>query len=399
MKMSYATIPKQAVLSVKSFDIRVSDEDLDRFQQLLKFSRLAPVTYENNQTEPDKFGVTHEWMSNTKEYWETQYNWRKREDYLNSFPNFTTSIKDNETNFTFDIHFAALFSEKHDATPIVFLHGWPGSHLEFLGVMDVLRKKYKPQDLPYHVIAPSLPGWTLSSGPPIDRDFLTEDIARVVNKLMVGLFGDTGYVAQGGDIGSYVCRVIQTYPTCKAIHLNFCMMDKPDSVPDSELDDVATQGVQNATDFGLYAFAYGVQQGTRPATIGFALDASPISLLAWIGEKFLTWTDETPPLDHILDSITLYWFTQSYPRCIYTYRQFHGSSAGNYSIHANEKYHCKKPMGYSYFPKEVAPIPKAWVATTGNLVWHKRHSGGGHFAAMELPNQIVEDLESFLPNV
>ena len=397
--MSYSTIPKQATLKVEPFDIHVSHEQLHHFHQLLKLSRLAPLTYESNQSGPNKFGVTHKWMSNTKQYWETKYDWRKREDYFNSFPNFKTSIKDKESKTTFDIHFAALFSEKPDAIPVVFLHGWPGSHLEFLGVMDVLLKKYKPAELPYHIIAPSLPGWTLSSGPPTDRNFETEDTARVINALMVGLFGDTQYIAQGGDIGSYVCRVLQTYPTCRAIHLNFCMLEKPDSVSDSEPDKVEQKGIQAATDFGLYAFAYGLQQGTRPATIGFVLDATPLALLAWIGEKFLTWTDDTPPLDDILDSITLYWFTSSYPRCIYPYRQFHGSAAGNYAIHANEKYHCKKPMGYSYFPKEVAPIPKSWVATTGNLVWHKQHSKGGHFAAMERPKDIVEDLESFVQKI
>lgn len=85
-----------------------------------------------------------------------------------------------------------------------------------------------------------------------------------------------------------------------------------------------------------------------------------------------------------------------YRRCIYPYRQFHGSNAGDYAIHANEKYYCKKPMGYSYFPKEVAPIPKSWVQTTGNLVWHKQHKSGGHFAALELPKELWQDVESFL---
>lgn len=90
-------------------------------------------------------------------------------------------------------------------------------------------------------------------------------------------------------------------------------MQKPDSISDSEPDEVEQQGIQATTNFALYAFAYALEQGTRPATIGFTLDANPLSLLAWIGEKFLTWTDTTPPLDDILDGITLYWFTQSYP--------------------------------------------------------------------------------------
>ena len=104
--------------------------------------------------------------------------------------------------------------------PLLLLHGWPGSFLEFLGVLDELKSKYNENDLPFHVIVPSLPGYGYSNGPPTDKNFTTEGIAKVMDKLMVGLgFGDTGFVTQGGDIGSVVSRVLGTISdSCKAVH-------------------------------------------------------------------------------------------------------------------------------------------------------------------------------------
>ncbi|KJX98269.1 hypothetical protein TI39_contig422g00002 [Zymoseptoria brevis] len=129
------------------------------------------------------------------------------------------------TGFVFDIHFIALFSKKADAAPLLLLHGWPGSFLEFLGALDVLKSNYSPETLPFHVIVPgSLPGYGYSSGPPLDRDFTTEGMAHLMNKLMVGLGFGNGYISQGGDIGSFISRVFGVkYPECKAVHLHLCI--------------------------------------------------------------------------------------------------------------------------------------------------------------------------------
>lgn len=396
--MSYSQVPKNATLKVEPYKLQVSDEDLKLYQQLIKLSRLAPPTYESSRDSIEDYGVTTNWMTEAKKYWETQYDWRKCEARVNEFPNFKTSIHDKETDFTFDIHFIALFSEKPDAIPIAFLHGWPGSFLEFLGVLDVFRSKYKPGDLPYHIIVPSLPGYTLSSGPPTNCNFRVQDTARVINALMTGL-GFEGYVAQGGDIGSYTCRALSKYPSVKAVHLNFSLMDKPDGVSDDTINEVEKQGLKSAEDFAFINSAYCLEHGTKTATIGFVLDTNPVAVLAWIGEKFLTWTDVTPSTETILDSISLYWFTSSFPRCIYPYRQFHGNMGGAYYIHKDPEYHIKQPLGYSYFPKELAPMPRSWVATTGNLVWNTQHDKGGHFAAMEQPELMAGDVEAFIKQV
>lgn len=218
--MSFTSLPSAASLKPKPFKAHVSDEDLQAFKDSLKYSRIGPKTFENQTTDVKDYrswGISRDWLSETKQHWETKYDWRKTEERINSFPNFTVQIEDE--GFTFEIHFIALFSKKADAAPLALLHGWPGSFLEFLGTLDVLKEKYSPEDLPFHVIVPSLPGYGYSSGPPLDKNFDTQGIARVVDKLMTGLgFGD-GYISQGGDIGSFVSRVLGVTATaCKAVH-------------------------------------------------------------------------------------------------------------------------------------------------------------------------------------
>jgi microsomal epoxide hydrolase len=132
-------------------------------------------------------------------------------------PNFTLPVRHDGQ--TYNIHFAALFSQKPDAIPLLLLHGWPGNFMEFLSILSILKERYTPETLPYHVIVPSLPGYAFSSPPPLDRDFQLQDVAEIMHQLMLELgFGD-GFVVQGGDIGSKVSRVMAaTYDTVKAVH-------------------------------------------------------------------------------------------------------------------------------------------------------------------------------------
>ena len=125
------------------------------------------------------------------------YDWHRTEKHINSFNNDHVEIKGKHGE-TIDVHFVALYSEKPDAVPVCLVHGWPGSFLEFLPFLELAKKKYpNPKDLPYHYIVPSMPGYTYSSGPPVDREWTHEDISFVFNELMVGLGFGSGYVAHG----------------------------------------------------------------------------------------------------------------------------------------------------------------------------------------------------------
>ena len=413
----YDRLPARAKVALANFTVAIPDVELNDFKELLRLSRLGPKTYENLQKD-GRFGVTYEWMSKAKSHWETTFDWRMHEKRINSFSNYLAHIKDDDGE-EHDIHFTALFSEKLNAIPVMCIHGWPGSFLEFLDLLSIFKKRYTPQDLPYHLIIPSLPGYAFSSTPPLQKDWNLTDSARLMNKLMVGLGFGSGYAVQGGDIGSYTSRIMAAkYESCKVMHLNLCVMPYPEIVAEGTLplDEVEKTGLDRGDTFGKTGTAYGLEHSTRPATIGFVLSSSPLALLAWIGEKFRDWTDTTPSLDQILEAVTLYWLTETFPRAIYPYRGELVSSEPRrkedddyrdvfqkgperYMVHSDPRLFCHKPFGYSWNPKEMTPIPKSWAATTGNLVWFKRHTKGGHFAAMEQPETMADDIEDFLGQV
>ncbi|KAJ3957909.1 hypothetical protein N0V92_005496 [Colletotrichum tropicale] len=386
----YAQPPHTPTLETSPFRLSTPPEELQELRDLVRLSKLGPRTYENSSA-GGKYGVEYAWMAEAKDRWAEGFDWTAVEARVNEYPNFKAKVIDDD-GAAYSIHFLGLFSQKKDAIPLMCIHGWPGSFLEFIGFLSALKAKYTPEDLPYHVIVPSLPGYAFSDSPPVDRDWVLQDSARLLHKIMVGLGFEDGYAVQGGDIGSYTARIMaRTYDACKALHLNFCAMTCPEEAADTPLEAYEREALERSDKF--------VKFGTA------------------IGEKFLTWTHETPSMDEILASVTLYWLTQTFPRGVYPYRQqeviddTHGSmtdaecrrvikdGAKRYMFHPDPKYYCEKPMGYSWFPYEIVPVPKAWAATTGNLVWYRPHEKGGHFAAYEQPEALLGDVEDFLKQV
>ncbi|OJD36614.1 epoxide hydrolase [Diplodia corticola] len=403
---SYDTVPKSAKTQPTRYNVSIPEEKLQQMKQLISLSPIGPETYENLQESRDlnDFGISRKWLENAKAAWE-KYDWRATESHINSFPHFTLPVKDDDGR-TYNIHFVALFSTNPAAIPIAFFHGWPGSFLEFLPMLELLKKKYpSPDKLPYHIIVPSLPGFAFSDRPPKDKDWSGSDSGRLMHKLLEALgFGETGYVVQGGDIGSYVSRHMAShYDACKAVLLNFCPVPKPDNVSDSDITDEERNALARGDAFRTAGIAYAMKHATRPSTIGLVLSTSPLALLAWIGEKFHTWTDRFPaPLSTTLDSVTLYWLTATFPTSIYTYRHGLGPRAAKTNFHAQpeNRIPAGTAFGYSWFPGEIMPTPRAWAAATGEeLVWHRRHERGGHFAAMEEPAAMLGDVEDFVGEV
>lgn len=213
----FAAIPPQAQVQPEPYTLRIPDHEIQDFKTLLKASKIGPETFEN--VNPDGgYGVSRQWLSDAKDAWLNTFDWRTHEEKINAFPNFMMQIHDSQSG-DIDIHFTALFSLRKDAIPIMFMHGWPGSFMEFLPMLDLLSTKYTPETLPYHVIVPSSPGYAMSSGPPLNKDFTLLDVARVFNQLMVNLGFGRGYVAQGGDVGSMLARIMSfQHEECKAFH-------------------------------------------------------------------------------------------------------------------------------------------------------------------------------------
>lgn len=194
-------------ISLPESKVAALERDLDRNVNFIR-------TYENTQDD-QQLGLTMDWMDSAIDTWRT-ISWREAEAAMNRHPHFMTNITYDEGEEELQVHFMALFSGRADATPIVLLHGWPGSFLEFMAVLDIIKTRYTPETSPYHIIVPSLPGFTLSAGPPVRSTWRMNDTAAVVDTLMEGLGFSAGYIAQGGDIGSLIAqRLAAMSESCK----------------------------------------------------------------------------------------------------------------------------------------------------------------------------------------
>ncbi|KAH7364659.1 epoxide hydrolase [Rhexocercosporidium sp. MPI-PUGE-AT-0058] len=406
----YSTLPASVQKKPTPFKISIPDEEIADFKQLLKLSRLPKQTYENLQ-EDRRYGVSLAWLSEAKRVWLEEFDWKKTESHINNFNHFTSTVttptpiptptspnSPKSVSTAHTIHFVALFSTNPSAIPLTLFHGWPGSFLEFLPILTLLKDKYPdPKDLPYHVIVPSLPGFTISSPPPLDVDFDFGSVAKVMDQLMQDLGFGGGYVAQGGDIGSRIAKALgdEHFPTCKAVHVNFNYIGSaPPGTDPSALNADEKAMVERGQEFMRTGSGYANMHGTRPSTIGAVLASSPLALLSWIGEKFLAWTDDDPSLQTILESVTLYWFTRSFESSIYTYRRRFLPPP-----HQPSEPKVRVPFGFSNFPKELIPVPRSWAETEGNLVFYREHKKGGHFAALEQPRVLLGDVEEFIAQV
>ncbi|OLN84907.1 putative epoxide hydrolase 4 [Colletotrichum chlorophyti] len=386
----------------KPFTLSVPDEEYSQFQQLLRLSRIGPPTWESNH-QNGRYGVPHQWLVSTKDYWLNKFDWREQERRINSFSHYKIKVEDGKGDV--DLHFVALLSAKEDAIPLVLLHGWPGSFLEFLPMLELAREKYSADTLPFHIIVPSLPGYALSSGPPQNRAWIPEDAGRIINNGLKKLKFDR-YVVQGGDVGCLIASVLATNYDC-VIGVHFETTD-PGLTP---WEKEAIEHLKNR--FATPTAGAAVMNSTRPATLAAILSSNPLAYLAWVGEKFLEWPENHFELDEVLTGVTLYWLTDTLPRCVYTYRDtFLCGYTPSFPFF-------NKPFGYSWFKYELSPGPKKLIEKKGQLVFYRQHDHvchktdamrffphlltlfeqGGHFAAMERPQDFLVDMEDFMQNL
>lgn len=281
----------------------------------------------------------------------------------------------------YDMHFFAMFSTNPSAIPILLLHGWPGSVIEFLPLLLKLRSQYAvtgPDSLPYHIIAPHYVGYGFSDPPPIHGDAFTHvHNARLVSKMMHALgFGESGYVVQGGDLGSITAPVVANLdPACKLVHVNQLSIAPPPSV-DVEADMKAgaytpdeTASLIRTLEFAKTGTAFIKLDGWRPSTAGFVVGSGPVGLLAWIGEKMTSWSDVTPEMDLILTNVSLYWFSGCYATSIYC----HGEIVDDPAPFMRAWEDVRVPVGYSWFKREISSPPKKWIDLAGKVKWYRTH--------------------------
>ncbi|KAK1502882.1 hypothetical protein CTAM01_04871 [Colletotrichum tamarilloi] len=389
-------VPPSANLTATS--ISVPDAEIDSLKTLLK---LTPIPKPNrfNSRDDGSFGLHRDVLSELVKYWENEYDWRKWESTLNTFPQFNMDVTDDDSK-TYKINFFALFSKNPAAIPILFLHSWPGSVVEYLPILRKLQSQYDPESLPYHVIVPHHVGFPFSDAPPLDRDFSHLDNARLMSKMMHALgFDKSGYIASGGDLGGWSAPVIANLdPACKLVHMSMLNVPPP-AGEDVEAgieagrytpDEVAA--FARMTEFAKTGTAFIQLDGTKPASAGYIIGSNPVALLAWIGEKMIKWSEKTPDRDLIITNLALYWFTGCFPTSVYIHRVVFE----NVELMMNGWKTLKVPLGYSAFKYELVTAPERWIKQTDQVSWYRMHERGGHFAALEEPETLWKDVEDFI---
>jgi epoxide hydrolase len=370
---------------IEPFQIEVPDAALRDLQD-----RLARTRWPERETVEDwSQGVPLSYLQDLCRYWAAEYDWRSREKYLNTFPQFRTEIDG------LGIHFVHAVSPVEDALPLVITHGWPGSIVEFHKVIGPLSDPLKyggRADDAFHVVCPSLPGYGFSDKPS-RPGWGVEHIADAWAALMERL-GYPRYGAQGGDWGAGVTRNLASrHPDHIAgIHLNMVVV-VPDSTATEELTDKERDFQASMQHYADHDSGYRKQQSTRPQTLGYGLVDSPAGQCGWIVEKFWSWTDsDGNPLnvltrDEILDNVMLHWLPAT-----------GASSARLYweSDTSRPRDKVTVPSGCSIFPKEIIRPSRRWTEKDfTDIRWWDEPARGGHFAAFEQPEIFVEQVRSF----
>ena len=388
-----STTSSAADNSIRPFTIDIPDQEITALKQRLALTRL-PDQLDNISWE---YGTDIDYFRELLDYWQNDFDWREQETTLNQFDQFKTDIDG------LDMHFIHQRSENPDAIPLLVVHGWPGSISEFYKIIDPLTN---PQahggnaNDSFHVIAPSLPGFGFSDKP-TTTGYNPEKMGHMLAALMERL-GYEQYAISGGDWGAIINRYVATnYPDrLIGLHSNMMLAGPPtdetarNNVTDEERSMQATRGA-----FMQNERAYQLIQGTKPQSLGYGLNDSPAGLAAWIVEKFHGWSDLPQGADGYLDNnflkdelltnISIYWFTQTIT-----------SSARIY--YENSQRPAENPVGYidvptgaAIFPAEIFVTPRAWVAAAYDLRHWTVMEEGGHFAALEQPQLLIDDLRDF----
>lgn len=379
---------------IRPFTIQIDQAVLDDLQRRLELTRFPDQVEDAGWA----YGANLGYMRKLVSYWRNNYDWRKHERSLNTLHHFKTRIDG------LDLHFVHERSRHKNAFPLVLVHGWPGSFCEFQKIVGMLTDPTahggKAEDA-FHVVIPSLPGFGFSDRPRT-RGWNNTRMAETIAKLMKRL-GYTRYGSQGGDWGASISSWLGRNDSehCVGIHLNFVSgrSARNASKPYEGLTADEIRRVRDRSRFMTNEGGYNQIQSTKPQTLGFGLNDSPAGLAAWIIEKFRTWSDCDGDLDsrytkdELLTNVMTYWVTQtitSSTRIYYETRHFPARGRrGRVAV----------PVGCAIFPHEIVYAPRRWVETRYNVTHWTKMPRGGHFAAMEEPKLLAEDIRAFFGTI
>jgi len=374
---------------IKPFKVKISEENLQNIYSKVK-------NYPWHEMPDDggwNYGTNLDYMKEFSNYWVNKFDWRKTEEKINKFKNFKSNIDD------IDIHFIHEKGSGSNPKPLLLSHGWPGSIVEFLHIIDQLAHPEKfggKEEDAFDVIVPSLPGFGFSDRP--SRPIGPRKMASIFNTLMTDILGYNKYIAQGGDFGGTIATwLAYDYPKVLAgIHINILITRHPDGPQTKEEKDWQERfkKEQRIED------GYRTQQATKPQTLSYAMMDSPVGVAAWIIEKMRGWSDiknndieSAYSKDTLLSNIMVYLVTKTFNTASWIY---YGRREEGGRFLPKKDLPLKVPTAAALFPKEYLEwAPRSYVERIYNIQRWTEMPKGGHFAALEQPDLLIKDIRDF----
>ena len=378
---------------IKPFKAEISEETLQNIYSNVK-------NYQWHEMPDDggwDYGTNLDYMKEFADYWVNKFNWKKTEEKINKFNNFKSNIDG------IDIHFIQEKGSGSNPKPLLLSHGWPGSIVEFLHIIDQLAHPEKfggKEEDAFDVVVPSLPGFGFSGRP--SNPIGPRKMASIFNSLMTEVLGYKKYIAQGGDFGGAIATWLgYDFPkTCVAIHINILIVRHPDGPQTKEEKEWEERFKKNQK----IEDGYRTQQSTKPQTLSYAMMDSPVGVAAWIIEKMHGWSDikdnnieSVYSKDTLLSNIMVYLVTKTFNTSSWIY---YGRREEGGRLLPKEGLPIKVPTAVALFPKEYLEwAPKSYVERIYNIQRWTEMSKGGHFAALEQPDLLVKDIREFAKNL
>lgn len=372
--------------TIKPYKISIPQAVLDDLQKRLKNTRWTDEVAGAGWD----YGTNEAYLKELVQYWQTDFNWRAQEQKINQFKHYQATING------FKLHFIHEKGKGKNPIPVVLLHGWPSSFLQMQKIMPMLTDPARfggKADESFDVIVPSLPGYGFSDRPTA-KGMTVYQMAEMIATLMQEL-GYQKYALRGSDIGAGVAKELAlTHPErIIGIHSsgsNPYVFQMPENLSAAE-----TQFVQKAQGWLQQEGAYAMQQSSKPQTLAYGLNDSPVGLAAWMVERFRNWSDSDGKVekrftkDELLSNIAIYWATQTINSSMRVYYE----SAHNWSPNGNKR--VEVPTAMLMLAKDIAVAPREWENRFYNIVRWTESPKGGHFAEWEEPALTAQDMRAF----
>jgi pimeloyl-ACP methyl ester carboxylesterase len=373
---------------IQPYTIKIDSSVLDDLHR-----RLATTRWTNDiNNDTWQTGTNATYLKELCDYWWRDFDWKKNEDYLNSFSHFKTSVDGT------GIHFIHEKGKSKKTVPILLIHGYPDSFMRFLKVIPLLTAADE-HGLSFDLVIPSIPGYGFSEIPN-ETGMNPQRIATLFTKLMKDELGYSNFIVHGGDWGSGIAEqiAIDNPKDIKGIHLTDIPWYHLFNIPADKLTEAEKKYRQAGMQWNQTEGAYAILQSSKPQSLGYGLNDSPVALAGWLIEKFYAWSDCNGNLesiftkDELLTNLTIYWATQTINSAL---RLYYESAVVRQQKMGKETRKLEAPTGVATFPKDMVPAPREFAERIFNVQQWTEMPRGGHFTAMEQPDLFAKDIREF----